>query len=134
MATTAFGEALEEVGADLQCAGAADGLHGDHAASGQQWRLGAEQQLLHGLVVGGDAVDRQVAARGVLGGTLGSASITARSSGMRPSSLQYTPTPRLTLSVRGSALNASLRPRIGSRGASSTAENRLIVTLALIGE
>jgi hypothetical protein len=39
MATTAFGRALEEVGADFQCAGAADGLHGDHAASGQQWRV-----------------------------------------------------------------------------------------------
>src|SRR5690606_3047575 len=52
---------------------------------------------------------------------------------MRPSSLQYTPTPRLTLVVRVSALNASLRPRIGSRGAISTAENRLIFAAALNG-
>src|ERR1700693_4717896 len=53
-----------------------------------------------------------------------SASRTARSSGILPSSLKYTPTPRLTLVVRESALKASFRPRIGSRGASSTAEKR----------
>ncbi|MNH11774.1 hypothetical protein D3C79_712980 [compost metagenome] len=62
---------LEEVGTDLQCTGAADGLGGDHTASGQQWRLGTEQQPLHGLVVGGDAVDRQVTAGSVLGSALG---------------------------------------------------------------
>ncbi len=55
-------QALEEVGAGLQRAGAADGLGGDHAAFGQQGGVGAEQQLLHGAVVGGDAFDRQVAA------------------------------------------------------------------------
>src|ERR1700739_608703 len=63
---------------------------------------------------------------------MGSASMTARRGGIRPSLLQYTPTPRLTLLVRVSALNASLRPRIGSRGAISTAENRLIFTAALM--
>lgn len=59
---------LEEVGADLQRAGTADGLGGDHATGGQQWRIVAEQQLLHGLVVGGDTVDRQVATGGMLSG------------------------------------------------------------------
>jgi hypothetical protein len=34
---------LEEVGADFQCAGAADGLGGDDAASGEQWRVVTEQ-------------------------------------------------------------------------------------------
>src|SRR5690606_19947320 len=52
-----------------------------------------------------------------------SASRTAASSGMRPSSSQYTPTPRLTFAVRLSALKASVRPRIGSRGAISTVAN-----------
>jgi len=52
---------LQEVGADLQATGAAQGLHGGHAAFGQQGRAGAEYQPLHGLVVGGDAVDGQVA-------------------------------------------------------------------------
>ncbi|MNN24244.1 hypothetical protein D3C81_1376700 [compost metagenome] len=56
-------QALEEVGTGLQCAGAAEGLGGDHTAFGQQGGVGTEQQLLHGAVVGGDAFDRQVAAR-----------------------------------------------------------------------
>ncbi|MDT4853691.1 hypothetical protein FQZ97_879670 [compost metagenome] len=70
-------QALEEVGAGLQRAGPADGLGGDHAAFGQQFGIGAEQQLLHALVIGGDTFDRQVAARrvrldaGLLGGLHG---------------------------------------------------------------
>src|SRR5690606_32047323 len=56
-------QALEEVGAGLQRAGAAQRLGGDHAAVGQQGGVGAEQQLLHGAVVAGQALDRQVAAR-----------------------------------------------------------------------
>ncbi|MDT4855803.1 hypothetical protein FQZ97_901720 [compost metagenome] len=55
-------ELLEEVGADLQAAGAADGLDGGHAAGGDGLALGAEDQALDGVVVGHDAVDRQVAA------------------------------------------------------------------------
>jgi hypothetical protein len=54
---------LQEVGAQLQTAGAAQGLHGGHAAGVEDVAAGAEHQALHGLVVGGDAVDRQVAAR-----------------------------------------------------------------------
>ena len=57
---------LEEVSADFQCAGAANGLGSDHPTSAQQRRLSAEQQLLHGQVVGGNAIDRQVATGGVL--------------------------------------------------------------------
>ena len=47
-----------KIGADLEPAGAAQGLHRDDVL-----RLAAEDQLLHRAVVGGDAVDRQVAAR-----------------------------------------------------------------------
>ena len=54
---------LQEVGADLQAAGAADGLHGGDTAAGDDLAVGPEHQTLHGLVIGGDAVDRQVAAR-----------------------------------------------------------------------
>ena len=36
---------------------------------------------------------------------------------------EYTPTPRFTLAAFGSALNCSLSPRMGSRGAISTAAN-----------
>jgi len=58
-------QALEKVGADLQAAGAAQGLHGGHPAAGHQglagFALAAEHQVLHGLVVGRDPVDRQVA-------------------------------------------------------------------------
>ncbi len=57
-------QALEEVGADLQRAGAAKCLGGHNPAFGDQRRFLAEQQGLHGLVVGGDAFDRQVATRG----------------------------------------------------------------------
>ncbi|MCY1411773.1 hypothetical protein D9M71_271630 [compost metagenome] len=62
---------LEEVSTDFQCASTADRLGGDDATGCQQWRIGAEQQRLHSLVVSHDAVDRQVAARGVLGSTGG---------------------------------------------------------------
>ncbi len=58
---------LEEVGTDLQCAGAADRLGGQHAARGDQRRIGAQQQFLHGLVIGSNTVDRQVATRSMLG-------------------------------------------------------------------
>jgi len=54
-------EALEEVGADAQGAGAADTLGGDHAAGSDQIGAGAEQQVLHGLSVGGRTFDGLVA-------------------------------------------------------------------------
>ncbi|CRP22050.1 hypothetical protein PAERUG_E6_London_17_VIM_2_12_12_01429 [Pseudomonas aeruginosa] len=61
-----FGQqALEEIGAELESAGTADGLGGDHATFGEQLGVVAEQQFLHALVIGGDALDRQVAARRV---------------------------------------------------------------------
>ena len=46
-----------------QCARATHGLGGGHAAGGDQLAVGTEQQLASGLGVGGQAVDRQVAAR-----------------------------------------------------------------------
>ncbi|MNC00738.1 hypothetical protein D3C75_480710 [compost metagenome] len=62
---------LEEVGTDFQCASTANGLGGDYTAGSDQRRVIAEQQLLHGLVVGGDAVDWQVATGNVLSGANG---------------------------------------------------------------
>ena len=58
--------ALEQIGADLEAAGAADRLDGGDPAGLARRVLGAEHQRLGRGVVGGDAVDRQVAAR--LGG------------------------------------------------------------------
>ena len=59
---------VQQVRADAQRTAAADGLRGGHAAGGQQRRILAEDQLAGGLVVGRQAVDRQVAARfGVIG-------------------------------------------------------------------
>src|SRR5690606_29699772 len=60
-------QALEEVGAGLQRAGATQRLGGHHAAVGQQGGVGAEQQLLHRAVIAGQALDGQVAARGAGG-------------------------------------------------------------------
>ena len=65
---------LKEVGADLQRAGAAQGLRRHHAACGEQFAGLAEQQILHRLVVSRRTFDRLVAARrqrfqpGFLGG------------------------------------------------------------------
>ncbi len=56
-------EALQEVGADLQRAGAADGLHGDRTFLLNHGAVGTKYQLLHRLVVGSQAFDRQVGAR-----------------------------------------------------------------------
>ena len=56
-------ELAQEVGADPESAGAAQRLHGYRTTQRDSFALGAEQQRLHGLVVRGDAVDRQVAAR-----------------------------------------------------------------------
>ena len=50
----------EEIGADLQSARAAQRLHRDHALVLQRRRIRPEHQRLHGLVVGLQAVDRQV--------------------------------------------------------------------------
>jgi hypothetical protein len=46
-------------------------LCGDDLAAGQQGRVGTEQHLLDCLVVGDNAVDRQVTPGGVLGHALG---------------------------------------------------------------
>ncbi len=56
-------ELLQEIGADLQAAGAADGLDRGHAAGADRLGAGAEHQALDGRVVRRDTVDRQVAAR-----------------------------------------------------------------------
>jgi hypothetical protein len=53
---------LEEVSADLQAAGAANALGGDHAAALDRLAVGAEHQALDGGVIGGHAVHGQVAA------------------------------------------------------------------------
>ena len=86
--TCALGQkSAQEVGADLQAAGAAQRLHGDDAAFLHDAAVGAEYQLLHRLVVGRDAVDRQVGAAARLSAqqSLG-ASRTHSSSGTLPSS------------------------------------------------
>jgi hypothetical protein len=51
------------IGTDLEGAGAAERLDGQDAAFGEQRRLLTEEQFLHRLVVGGQTVDRLVAAR-----------------------------------------------------------------------
>ena len=55
-------QALQQVGADLQAAGAADRLDGRDPPLAARRRV-AEDERLGRRVVGGDAVDRQVAAR-----------------------------------------------------------------------
>src|SRR5574343_1080737 len=62
-----------------------------------------------------------------------SAACTHWSRGSLPASSKYTPTPRLTLLGLVSAANCSFRPRIGSRGAISTAENRDIAKVLGLG-
>jgi hypothetical protein len=54
---------LQEIGAHLQAAGAADGLDRRHALGRDGLAVGAEDQRLDGAVVGGDAIDGQIAAR-----------------------------------------------------------------------
>jgi hypothetical protein len=61
--TFAFGaEFLQEVGTDLQATGTADSLHRGHPAGRDGFGAGAKHQVLDDRIVGGDAVDRQVAA------------------------------------------------------------------------
>jgi hypothetical protein len=55
-------EALQEVGAELEPAGAAEGLHGRHAAGLADRRVGAKYEILDRTVVSSDAIDRQVVA------------------------------------------------------------------------
>ncbi len=64
-------EALQEVGAQLQRARAAQGLHGDGAFFGDDRAVGAEHQFLHCLVVCRQAIDRQIGARGGFFGQAG---------------------------------------------------------------
>ncbi len=63
-------EPAQEVGADLEAARAAERLQRDHAAGLYDLAVGAEHELLHGLVVDGDAVDRQIARGAHAGGHL----------------------------------------------------------------
>jgi hypothetical protein len=110
-------QALEVVGADLERAGAAEGLGGDGLAAGGELRVLAEEQALHRVVVGGGAFDRLVAARrhgfeaGLLGGL----------DGGEQRDLAVVVEVHADAEVdlgraRVSALKASFRPRIGSRG------------------
>ena len=64
IATFEFGSTRRSSSAPTsKAAGATERLRGDDAALLQQRGIHAEQHLLHGGVVGGDALDRQVAAR-----------------------------------------------------------------------
>ena len=60
------GEALQEVGADFQRAGAAQCLHGHGTFLLNYGAVGTKYQLLHRLVVSCQAFDWQVGTRGVL--------------------------------------------------------------------
>ena len=55
--------AAQEIGAHPEAAGAAQGLHGDDPALFQRRAVGAENQALHRLVIGREAVDGEVVAR-----------------------------------------------------------------------
>jgi hypothetical protein len=55
---------LQKVGTDFQAARAANGLHGGHTARLDHVRFGTKHQRLDGVVIGHDAVNRQVATRG----------------------------------------------------------------------
>ncbi|MNT32299.1 hypothetical protein D3C72_1681720 [compost metagenome] len=56
-------ELFQEVGADLQAAGAAHGLHGGNAAGFDDVGISAEHQALDSAVISGDTVNGQVATR-----------------------------------------------------------------------
>jgi hypothetical protein len=59
----AWREAAQEVGADLEGAGAAERLHRQRAARRNDFRIAAEQQRPNFTIVGRNAVDRQIRAR-----------------------------------------------------------------------
>ena len=61
------GQAIKEVSTQFQGAGAAERLCSNDAAGGEQGGVSAEQQLLHRLIVGCQAVNRQVGAGGMFG-------------------------------------------------------------------
>ena len=54
-------ELVQKVGTDFQAAGAANGLHGGHAAAGYGLGIGAKHQGFDGVVVGSNPVDGQIA-------------------------------------------------------------------------
>jgi hypothetical protein len=56
-------ETLQEIGADLQRAGAAQGLHGDRTLLLNYRAVGPKYEFLHSLVVRSQAFDRQVGTR-----------------------------------------------------------------------
>ena len=59
---------LQEVGAQLQCASAAQGLHGQCALLLNNRAVGTKYQFLDGLVVRCQTVDRQIGTRRQFGG------------------------------------------------------------------
>ena len=61
----------QKIGTDLQSAGSSQSLHRDHPILPGRRTFGSEHQGLHRAVIGGQAVDGQVAARGRLFGELG---------------------------------------------------------------
>jgi hypothetical protein len=75
-------DALDQVAADAQGAGAAEGLGGDDAAVTDDGAVGAEEQVLHGAVVGDRAFDGLVATRrgGFEAGLFGAATAPSRGS------------------------------------------------------
>ena len=55
-------QAFEEVGADLQAAGAANGLDGGHTGRLDGFAVGTKDQAFDGGVIRGDTVNRQITA------------------------------------------------------------------------
>ena len=94
--------------------GAAEGLGGDDTAVTDDGAVGAEEQVLHGAVVGDRAFDGLVARGGRLrGGPFGGA---RRRAGDLAVVVEVRANAEVDLLLRLSALKASFRPRIGSRG------------------
>jgi hypothetical protein len=124
-------QALQVVGADLERAGAAQAFAGDGAAGGEQCGILAEQQVLHRVVVGGRCLRSagSRAAAGFSGGLLGGLDRAQQRNLAVVAEIDADAEVDL---VGVSALKASLRPRMGSRGAISTADANLSRTAAIL--
>ena len=108
-------EAFEEVGADLQAAGAAQRLDRDDAAA--LGRLGAEHQLHHRTVVALQAVDWQIAVRRSRFDPLALGAPDALEQRHLAAVVAVNADAQVDLVGFVSATKASVTPRMGSRGA-----------------
>ena len=127
----------QKIGPDLERTSAAERCDGRDSAFGDDRRGVAEDQALHELVVGGGTIDRLVPAwrQRFQSGTLGGAD--GREQRDLAVFVQVDADAQVDLGGAVSALNASVSPRIGSRGAISTAANsdgKVIGTLILSPE